>query len=305
MSGLWFPIAPAFPGFKLRKGFMEHTYRLVISCPDRVGIFAKVSKFQSTYNGWITEASHHSDTQAGWFFMRHEIKAESIPFGLDQFRAAFEPIAREFNMNWHIADSARPKRVILMCSKESHCLADLLHRWHSKELNCEIVAVISNHDDLRRMVEWHEIPYHHVPVSKENKAEAFAHIDELFQQYETDVVVLARYMQILPAELCGKYSGKVINIHHSFLPSFAGARPYHQAYSRGVKLIGATCHYVTQDLDEGPIIEQDVIRISHSDSIEDMVRLGKDVEKNVLARGLRSHIEDRVITYENKTVVFD
>ena len=169
---------------------MEHTYRLVISCPDRVGIVAKVSNFLSTYNGWITEASHHSDTQAGWFFMRHEIKAESIPFGLDQFRAAFEPIAREFNMNWHIADSARPKRVILMCSKESHCLADLLHRWHSKELNCEIVAVISNHDDLRRMVEWHDIPYHHVPVSKENKEEAFAHIDELFQKYEADVVVL-------------------------------------------------------------------------------------------------------------------
>lgn len=284
---------------------MEHTYRLVISCPDRVGIVAKVSNFLSTYNGWITEASHHSDTHTGWFFMRHEIKANSIPFGLDQFRAAFEPIAREFNMNWHIADSAQPKKVILMCSKESHCVADLLYRWHSNEINADIVAVISNHDDLRRMVEWHEIPYHHVPVSKENKTEAFAHIDELFQKYEADVVVLARYMQILPGELCQKYSGKVINIHHSFLPSFAGARPYHQAYSRGVKLIGATCHYVTQDLDEGPIIEQDVIRITHRDSIEDMVRLGKDVEKNVLARGLRSHIEDRVITYENKTVVFD
>jgi len=284
---------------------MEHTYRLVISCPDRVGIVAKVSNFLSTYNGWITEASHHSDTQSGWFFMRHEIKAESIPFGLEQFRTAFEPIAREFNMSWHIADSAKPKRVILMCSKESHCLADLLYRWHSKDLNAEIVAVISNHDDLRRMVEWHDIPYHHIPVSKENKAEAFRHVEELFEHYETDVVVLARYMQILPEALCDKYAGKVINIHHSFLPSFAGARPYHQAYSRGVKLIGATCHYVTQDLDEGPIIEQDVIRISHSDSIDDMVRLGKDVEKNVLARGLRAHIEDRVITYENKTVVFD
>lgn len=284
---------------------MEHTYRLVISCPDRVGIVAKVSNFLSTYNGWITEASHHSDTQSGWFFMRHEIKAESIPFGLDQFRAAFEPIAREFNMSWHIADSARPKRVVLMCSKDSHCLADLLYRWHSKELNAEMVAVISNHDDLRRMVEWHDIPYHHIPTSRENKAEAFGQIENLLAQYDVDVVVLARYMQILPAELCEKYSGKVINIHHSFLPSFAGARPYHQAYSRGVKLIGATCHYVTQDLDEGPIIEQDVIRVSHSDSIEDMVRLGKDVEKNVLARGLRSHIEDRVITYENKTVVFD
>lgn len=284
---------------------MEHTYRLVISCPDRVGIVAKVSNFLSTYNGWITEASHHSDNQAGWFFMRHEIRASSIPFGLDQFRAAFEPIAREFDMRWHIADSTVPKKVVLMCSRESHCVADLLHRWHSGELNVEIVAVISNHEDLRRMVEWHDIPYHCIPVSKENKAEAFAEIDGLFQSYGAEVIVLARYMQILPASLCEKYTGRVINIHHSFLPSFAGARPYHQAYSRGVKLIGATCHYVTQDLDEGPIIEQDVIRISHSDSIEDMVRLGKDVEKNVLARGLRSHVEDRVITYENKTVVFD
>ncbi len=284
---------------------MEHTYRLVISCPDRVGIVAKVSNFLSTYNGWITEASHHSDTQTGWFFMRHEIKASSIPFGLDQFRAAFEPIAQEFNMQWHIADSAQPKKVILMCSKESHCVADLLHRWHSREINAEIVAVISNHEDLRRMVEWHDIPYHCLPVNQANREEAFDEVDRLIEQYGADVVVLARYMQILPERLCDKYAGKVINIHHSFLPSFAGARPYHQAYSRGVKLIGATCHYVTQDLDEGPIIEQDVIRISHSDSIEDMVRLGKDVEKSVLSRGLRAHIEDRVITYENKTVVFD
>ncbi|AFP30456.1 formyltetrahydrofolate deformylase [Marinobacter sp. BSs20148] len=284
---------------------MEHTYRLVISCPDGVGIVAKVSNFLSTYNGWITEASHHSDTHSGWFFMRHEIKANSIPFGLEQFRAAFAPIAREFNMNWRITDSAQPKKVVLMCSKESHCVADLLHRWQSKELNVEIVAVVSNHDDLRRMVEWHDIPYHHVPASKDKREEAFAHIEDLFEQYQVDVVVLARYMQVLPPELCAKYAGKVINIHHSFLPSFAGARPYHQAYSRGVKLIGATCHYVTQDLDEGPIIEQSVIRITHRDTTDDMVRLGKDVEKSVLARGLRSHIEDRVITHENKTVVFD
>jgi formyltetrahydrofolate deformylase len=283
---------------------MEHTYRLVISCPDRVGIVAKVSNFLATYNGWITEASHHSDNQAGWFFMRHELKASSIPFGLDQFRAAFEPIAREFDMQWHVADSARPKRVVLMCSKESHCLVDLLHRWHSKELNVEVAAVVSNHDDLRRMVDWHGIPYHHVPVSRENRQEAFDEVGRLLDHYDTDVIVLARYMQILPPEICKRYAGRVINIHHSFLPSFAGARPYHQAYSRGVKLIGATCHYVTEDLDEGPIIEQDVIRVNHSDAIEDMVRLGKDVEKNVLARGLRAHVEDRVITHENKTVVF-
>ena len=283
---------------------MERTYRLVVSCPDRTGIVAKVSNFLATYNGWITEASYHADQQNGWFFMRNEIKASSIPFALDDFRKTFDPIAKEFSMNWSITDSAEKKRVVLMVSKESHCLADLLHRWHSKELAVDIVAVISNHDDLRRMVEWHDIPYHHVPVNPADKAPAFAEVNNLVASYQTDLVVLARYMQILPAELCQKYAGRVINIHHSFLPSFAGAKPYHQAYDRGVKLIGATCHYVTQDLDEGPIIDQDVIRISHSHSIEDMVRLGKDAEKNVLARGLRLHIEDRVIIHENKTVVF-
>lgn len=283
---------------------MEQTYRLVVSCPDRTGIVAKVSNFLATYNGWITEASYHADQKNGWFFMRNEIKASSIPFDLENFKTVFEPIAKEFSMSWSISDSNVKKRVVLMASKESHCLADLLHRWHSKELDAEIVAVISNHDDLRRMVEWHDIPYHHVPVDPNNKQVAFEQVSELVDSYQTDLVVLARYMQILPADLCEKYAGRVINIHHSFLPSFAGAKPYHQAYDRGVKLIGATCHYVTQDLDEGPIIEQDVIRISHSNTIEDMVRLGKDAEKNVLARGLRLHLEERVIIHENKTVVF-
>lgn len=283
---------------------MERTYRLVVSCPDRTGIVAKVSNFLATYNGWITEASYHADQKNGWFFMRNEIKASSIPFNIEEFKIAFQPIAKEFSMNWSINDSDTKKRVVLMVSKESHCLADLLHRWHSKELDAEIVAVISNHDALRRMVEWHDIPYHHVPVDAKDKAPAFAEVNRLVEDYQTDLVVLARYMQILPAEICEQYSGRVINIHHSFLPSFAGAKPYHQAYDRGVKLIGATCHYVTQDLDEGPILDQDVIRISHSDSIEDMVRLGKDAEKNVLARGLRLHLEDRVIIHENKTVVF-
>lgn len=283
---------------------MEQTYRLVVSCPDRTGIVAKVSNFLATYNGWITEASYHADQKNGWFFMRNEIKASSIPFDLENFRTVFEPIAKEFSMSWSISDSNVKKKVVLMASKESHCLADLLHRWHSNELDAEIVAVISNHDDLRRMVEWHDIPYHHVPVDPSNKQEAFEQVSALVDQYETDLVVLARYMQILPADLCEKYAGRVINIHHSFLPSFAGAKPYHQAYDRGVKLIGATCHYVTQDLDEGPIIDQDVQRISHSNTIEDMVRLGKDAEKNVLARGLRLHLEERVIIHENKTVVF-
>jgi len=283
---------------------MERTYRLVVSCPDRTGIVAKVSNFLATYNGWITEASYHADQQTGWFFMRNEIKASSLPFEPEAFRTVFDPIAKEFSMAWKLSDSQQKKRVVLMASKESHCLADILHRWHSGELNAEIVGVIANHDDLRRMVEWHDIPYHCVPVKPGNKAQAFAEMSALVDDYQTDLVVLARYMQILPAELCQRYSGRVINIHHSFLPSFAGAKPYHKAYDRGVKLIGATCHYVTQDLDEGPIIDQDVIRVSHSDTIEDMVRLGKDAEKTVLARGLRLHLEDRVIIHENKTVIF-
>ncbi|MBB1520131.1 formyltetrahydrofolate deformylase [Aquipseudomonas guryensis] len=281
------------------------TFRLVIACPDRVGIVAKVSNFLATYNGWITEASHHSDNQSGWFFMRHEIRADSLPFDLAGFRQAFAPIAREFAMEWRVTDSAQKKRVVLMASRESHCLADLLHRWHSDELDCDIPCVISNHDDLRSMVEWHGIPFHHVPVNPQDKAPAFAQVAGLIGDCQADAVVLARYMQILPPQLCADFAGRVINIHHSFLPSFAGAKPYHQASLRGVKLIGATCHYVTEELDAGPIIEQDVVRVSHRDSIETMVRLGRDVEKMTLARGLRYHLEDRVLVHDNKTVVFD
>jgi len=281
------------------------TFRLVIACPDGVGIVAKVSHFLASHNGWITEASHHSDEQSGWFFMRHEIRADSLPFGLDEFRAAFAPIAEAFSMVWQITDSACKKRVALMASRESHCLADLLHRWHSQELDCDIACVISNHDDLRSMVEWHGIPYYHVPVNPADKQPAFAEVSRLVSEHAADVVVLARYMQILPPQLCSDYAQRVINIHHSFLPSFVGAKPYHQAAARGVKLIGATCHYVTEELDAGPIIEQDVVRISHSHSTEDMVRLGRDVEKMVLARGLRYHLEDRVLVHGNKTVVFD
>ena len=191
-----------------------------------------------------------------------------------------------------------------MASRESHCLADLLHRWHSDELDCDISCVISNHNDLRSMVEWHGIPFYHVPVDPKDKEPAFAEVSRLVKHHDAEVVVLARYMQILPPDLCREYAGQVINIHHSFLPSFVGAKPYHQASLRGVKLIGATCHYVTEELDAGPIIEQDVVRVSHSDSIEDMVRFGRDVEKMVLARGLRYHLEDRVLVHGNKTVVF-
>ncbi|KAA0694640.1 formyltetrahydrofolate deformylase [Halopseudomonas laoshanensis] len=280
------------------------TFRLVIACPDRVGIVAKVSNVLATYNGWITEANHHSDNLSGWFFMRHEIKANSLPFDLEGLRTAFTPIANEFEMDWHVSDSGIRKKVVLMASRESHCLADLLHRWHSGELDCDITSVISNHDDLRSMVEWHGIPFYHVPVDPQNKVPAFNEVARLIDAQQADCVVLARYMQILPPELCRRFANRVINIHHSFLPSFVGARPYHQAAQRGVKLIGATCHYVTDELDAGPIIEQDVVRISHRHNADDMVRLGKDVEKMVLSRGLRYHLEDRVLVHDNKTVVF-
>lgn len=283
---------------------MEPRYRLVISCPDRVGIVAMVSNFLSSHGGSIAEASQHSDSSTGWFFMRYEISPRNLAYTLEELRESFAPIAQSFNMNWSLTDSSKPKRVALLASKQAHCLSDLLYRYHSNELDCEIPCVISNHDDLRSMVEWHDIPYHHVPVDKDDKAPAFRAVEELIEEHRIDTIVLARYMQILPPALCEQYASRVINIHHSFLPSFVGARPYHQAHERGVKLIGATCHYVTEELDAGPIIDQDVIRITHNDSAEDMVRQGRDVEKTVLARGLRWHLEDRVLVHGNKTVVF-
>lgn len=284
---------------------MSHVYRLIISCPDQVGIVAKVAQYIAEHGGSIVEANHHTDAATGWFFMRHEILASSLSNGVESFQSGFQAIANAFDMTWFISDSEKPKKIALFASKESHCLADLLHRWHENELPGEITCVIANHDDLRSMVEWYKVPFHHVPVTPDTKPQAFAEAESLVQKYGADMIVLARYMQILPPQMCTDYAGQVINIHHSFLPSFVGARPYHQANERGVKLIGATCHYVTEVLDAGPIIEQDVIRVSHSQTIDDMRRLGRDVEKTVLARGLRYHLEDRVLIHGNKTVVFD
>ncbi|WP_299181028.1 formyltetrahydrofolate deformylase [uncultured Neptuniibacter sp.] len=284
---------------------MERRFRLVLACPDRVGIVAMVSNFISSHGGSISDANQHTDTTTGWFFMRVEINAATLPFSLEELKEAFAPIAQSFNMDWDISDSGTPKRVILMASRGAHCLADLLYRYHEGELDCEIPCVISNHDDLRSMVEWHNIPYFHVPVDKDDKQPHFDEVSRLIREHKADTVVLARYMQILPSDICAEYAHRIINIHHSFLPSFAGAKPYHQAHERGVKLIGATCHYVTEDLDAGPIIDQDVIRISHRDMPEDMVRLGRDVEKTVLSRGLRWHLEDKILVQGNKTVVFN
>ncbi|TVQ21362.1 MAG: formyltetrahydrofolate deformylase [Leptolyngbya sp. DLM2.Bin15] len=280
-------------------------YRLTLSCPDRVGIVAAVSTFVAQHNGWIVEAQHHADQPVSRFFMRQEILADSLPFQtVAEFEQAFKAIAHDFQMDWAITDSARKPRVVILVSKPDHCLYDLFARWRSGELDVDIPCVISNHETFREFVEWHQIPYYCVPVPKDDKQAAFDKIAHLFDQAQGDVMVLARYMQILSPEMCDRYPNRIINIHHSFLPSFIGAKPYHQAYARGVKLVGATCHYVTSDLDDGPIIEQDVIRVDHSDSIDDIVRYGRDIEKTVLARGLRSHIEDRVFVYGNKTVVF-
>jgi len=285
----------------------ERCYTLTASCPDRVGIIARVSGFIAEHQGWILESSYHADPGVGdgnRYFMRIEVKADSLPFSLGEFEERFTPLAEELQMDWKLSDSSVKKRVVVLVSKQEHCLYDLLARWQSGELGIDIPCVISNHETLRGFVEWHGISFRHLPSVTDDKQAANAAIGEIFEEVRGDTMVLARYMQILSPELCRAYPGRIINIHHSFLPSFVGAKPYHQAYQRGVKLIGATCHYVTADLDQGPIIEQDVIRIDHSDSVEDMVRYGKDIEKAVLARGLRYHIEDRVLTHGNKTVVF-
>lgn len=283
---------------------MKRVLRLIISCPDQKGIVANVATYIANQGATILEANHHTDSTKQWFFMRHELLASSLNNTLEHFKTHFQPIADEFNMKWEVTDSATPKKIALFASKESHCLADLLYRWHEKDLPGEIACVISNHDELRSMAEWYGVPFYHVPVTPDTKQQAFAEAEALIIKHQVDVIVLARYMQILPPNLCTQYSGKVINIHHSFLPSFVGAKPYHQAFERGVKLIGATCHYVTEELDAGPIIEQDVIRVNHSHTIDDLKRLGRDVEKSVLAKGLRAHLEDRVLVLGNKTVVF-
>lgn len=283
---------------------MSQFYRLIVSCKDRPGLVAAVSSFISNAGGMITDASQYSDLDTGNFYMRYEIDAASVGHDYAALKAGFSLIANEFDMNWQLVDTGRKKRVVLMASKGAHCLSDVLYRWRSGEMAFDIPCVISNHEDLRDYVEFHDIPYFHVPVDKDNKQAHFDEVDRLIREQDADAIVLARYMQILPEGICDSYSGKIINIHHSFLPSFVGARPYHQAHERGVKLIGATCHYVTRDLDAGPIIEQDITRIKHHHSPEDMVRLGKDVEKMVLARGLRYHLEDRVLLDGNKTIVF-
>ncbi len=280
-------------------------YVLTLSCPDTRGIVAGVSAFLLEQDGFIKESTQYGDPQTRRFFMRVDFETGPDTPEKEVLRTRFEAvIGTPFKMDWQLRDAGRKQRVVVLVSKYGHCLNDIMHRYQTGTLPIDIPAVISNHDDMRRMVEWHEIPYHHLPVTKETKLEQEAEIWKLIRQYEADVVVLARYMQILSSGLSAKLTGRAINIHHSFLPSFKGAKPYHQAYERGVKIIGATAHYVTDDLDEGPIIEQEVVRVDHSNSPEELVAMGRDIECTVLARALKYHIEHRVLLNDNKTVVF-
>ncbi|GEO81274.1 formyltetrahydrofolate deformylase [Pararhodospirillum oryzae] len=277
---------------------------LTITCPDTIGIVAAVSGFLSGQDLFITKSEHFGDSIGGRFFMRTVfVERPGMP-ALDDLRAAFEPLAERFQMDWAIHDGSVKPRLLILVSKFDHCLNDLLYRYRNGALPVEIPAVVSNHPDFQRVVEWHGIPYHHLPVTRETKASQEAAILEMVDRLNIDLVVLARYMQVLSPELCAALSWRCINIHHSFLPSFKGAKPYHQAHARGVKLIGATAHYVTTDLDEGPIIEQAVERVDHAHTPDDLVALGRDIESVVLARAVQDHVEHRVLPNGTRTVVF-
>ncbi len=285
---------------------MSYNIRLLINCPDHRGLIASVSSFIALHNGNILSADQHvSHARNGTFFMRMEIESQGFGLGRDEFDAAFAPLARQHEMSWRVGFTDRPKRMAILVSKQGHCLIDMLWRWEAGELDAEIPLVISNHADLAPKIQAHGIPFHHLPVTKETKAAHEAKVEALLREHEIDLVVLARYMQILSPQLLSSYSRPIINIHHSFLPAFVGASPYDQAYARGVKIIGATAHYVTAELDGGPIINQDIAHISHRDGVDDMVRIGREVERRVLAQAVRWHLEDRVLTDGNRTVVFE
>jgi formyltetrahydrofolate deformylase len=278
---------------------------LLLQCPERIGVVAAVANFIYSQNGSIVHADEHKDVGLGQFMMRVEWALQDFKLPLEHFAHHFEPVAREFDMQWRIAESSFRPKVAIFVSKSGHCLADLLYRHHIGELPCEIPLVISNHDDQRALVEFYKIPFIHMPFVKDKRDAIEQEQFRLLAEHKIELIVLARYMQILSHEFITRYPNRIINIHHSFLPAFIGAKPYHRSYERGVKLVGATSHYVTEVLDEGPIIEQDIVRISHRDTLEDMIRKGGDVERVVLSRAVLWHLENRVIVYgDRKTAVF-
>jgi formyltetrahydrofolate deformylase len=300
---------------------MKDSAVLLMDCPDRKGLVARVSSLLYERGANILHADQHQDHELGLFFMRvewgldgaeeSEAGPETSPgsernsFDLEGFKAAFAPLAAELGMRWKLSTSARRPKVALFCSQYLHCMADLLHRWRTGELLCEIPLIISNHRDVENLAAFYGIPFEYVPVTAATRAEAETRHLELLESKGIDLVVLARYMQILSPAFVNRYPAAIINVHHSFLPAFTGAKPYHAAHARGVKLIGATSHYVTDLLDDGPIIEQDVARISHRDQVEDLVARGRDLERLVLSRAVRWHLDRRILCYGNKTVVFD
>ena len=281
---------------------MNHAYVLTLSCPDRRGIVHAVSGFLLEHGGNIEEAAQYNDHDTGLFFMRVQFACDSLDDAA--LRAKLAPFAEPFGMQWQLHTTSQPMRTVIMVSKEGHCLNDLLFRWKSGLLPLDIRAIVSNHREFYQLAASYNVPFHHIPVTAATKPQAEAKQYEIIEAEGAELVVLARYMQVLSDDLCRKLAGRAINIHHSFLPSFKGAKPYYQAHDRGVKLIGATAHYVTADLDEGPIIEQDVARVDHSRTVEDLTAQGRDTESQVLARAVKWHSEHRVLLNGHKTVIF-
>ncbi len=279
------------------------TATLLISCPDRKGLVALLANFIASHNGNIIHADHHTDFTAGLFLSRLEWQLDDFDLTTEQITPAFSEIAKDLQANWQLHFSQKIRRIAIFVSRQDHCLLDLIWRQRSQEIRGEIPLIISNHENLKPIAAQYGIDFEYIPITKDNKAIQEAQQLEIIKKYKVDLVVLAKYMQILSQDFLIKFSN-VINIHHSFLPAFVGANPYERAYERGVKIIGATAHYVTPDLDAGPIIEQDVVRVSHRDEVSDLVRKGKDLERVVLARAVRYHLQNRVLVYGNRTVVF-
>ncbi|PWW02483.1 formyltetrahydrofolate deformylase [Paenibacillus cellulosilyticus] len=279
--------------------------RMLISCPDRPGIVAAVSHFLHEHGANIVQSDQYTmDPEGGMFFIRFEFDLNDMERELPILQEDFTRVADRFEMKWHTFRASRKKRIAIFVSKEDHCLLELLWQWQAGDLDAEIAMVVSNHNDMRGLVEGFGIPFHHIPVTPDTKPEAERKQMELVAD-KIDLIVLARYMQIIPQKFIEQFPNRIINIHHSFLPAFVGGKPYHQAYQRGVKIIGATAHYVTEELDGGPIIDQDVQRVTHRDNVDNLKRIGRTIERVVLARAVKWHIEDRILVHQNKTVVFN
>ncbi|OUS27038.1 formyltetrahydrofolate deformylase [Gammaproteobacteria bacterium 45_16_T64] len=282
---------------------MKNYLRIVVSCQNDVHIGSVIGGFIADYHGDILEENHYVDRDNRTVYLRWVISIDVTLISYAGFLFNFESFSKCHDFQWLMVDASQKKRIAVLVSKTSHCLLDIITRQEEGELNADIACIVSNHDDLRLLVESHGLPFHHIPVARNNVTEANRVIKDLLVDYDVETVVLARYMQIIPEVLCQFYHGNIINIHHSLLPAFVGKSPYQKAFDRGVKLIGATCHYVTSELDAGPIIHQDVSRINHTFKPQDLVRVGKDIEKKVLLRGLMYHLEDRIVTRKNKTVI--